>query len=58
MATSVQTIVIQCATTAERTAFLDQLARWAVDNPGQIVSTTTQQLKITVTLQTLTVVPS
>ncbi len=58
MATVTQTVVVQCANTAERTAFLAQIAAWGAANPGQVINTATSQNKITVTMLTYTATPN
>ena len=58
MATAIQTLVINCTSTAERNAFQTQLTQWGVENPGQLISVQVQSLKLTVTFLTLTVSPN
>ena len=58
MATVTQTVVVQCANTSERVAFVAQITAWGAANPGQVVSIATSQNKITVTMLTYTASPS
>lgn len=43
-----QTLVLNCATIAEATAFVAQINAWSAANPGQIASVSVQQKKVTV----------